>query len=120
MESVRDPRGEVDLCDRLEAGGIEEHEVGAVVGRIEHESHQHTIVLRGLGSVGHEHELAGRTARAEVVFFRDTGREVVLGIQALKRLARRLNVSADVIFTGPVPWPELPSYYDAADVFAAI
>jgi phosphatidylinositol alpha-1,6-mannosyltransferase len=36
----------------------------------------------------------------------------------LKRLARRLNVSDDVIFTGPVPWPELPSYYDAADVFA--
>src|SRR5271169_1264932 len=36
---------------------------------------------------------------------------------ALKRLARRLNVSDDVIFTGPVPWPELPSYYDTADVF---
>ena len=37
---------------------------------------------------------------------------------ALRRLARRLNVSDDVIFTGPVPWPELPGYYDAADVFA--
>jgi phosphatidyl-myo-inositol dimannoside synthase len=37
---------------------------------------------------------------------------------ALKRLVQRLNVSDDVIFTGPVPWPELPSYYDAADVFA--
>ena len=37
---------------------------------------------------------------------------------ALKRLAQRLNVSDDVIFTGPVPWPELPGYYDAADVFA--
>ena len=37
---------------------------------------------------------------------------------ALKRLAGRLNVSDDVIFTGPVPWPELPGYYDAADVFA--
>jgi phosphatidylinositol alpha-1,6-mannosyltransferase len=37
---------------------------------------------------------------------------------ALKRLARRLNVSDDVIFTGPVLWPELPGYYDVADVFA--
>ena len=36
---------------------------------------------------------------------------------ALKRLARR-RMAADVIFTGPVPWPELPGYYDAADVFA--
>jgi phosphatidylinositol alpha-1,6-mannosyltransferase len=37
---------------------------------------------------------------------------------ALKRLAGRLNVGDDVIFTGPVPWAELPGYYDAADLFA--
>jgi len=37
---------------------------------------------------------------------------------ALRRLARRREVSDDVVFTGPVPWPELPGYYDAADVFA--
>ena len=36
----------------------------------------------------------------------------------LRRLARQLNVSDAVLFTGPVPWPELPAYYDAGDVFA--
>jgi phosphatidylinositol alpha-1,6-mannosyltransferase len=36
----------------------------------------------------------------------------------LKRLAQRLSVSDSVVFTGPVPWADLPSYYDAADVFA--
>jgi phosphatidylinositol alpha-1,6-mannosyltransferase len=36
----------------------------------------------------------------------------------LKRLAGLRGVGDDVIFTGPVPWAELPGYYDAADVFA--
>jgi len=36
----------------------------------------------------------------------------------LRRLARRVGVSDAVLFTGPVPWAELPGYYDAADVFA--
>jgi phosphatidyl-myo-inositol dimannoside synthase len=36
----------------------------------------------------------------------------------LRRLARQRGVSDAVRFTGPVPWPELPSYYDAANVFA--
>ena len=36
----------------------------------------------------------------------------------LRRLAVRLGVGDSVRFTGAVPWPELPAYYDAADVFA--
>jgi phosphatidyl-myo-inositol dimannoside synthase len=36
----------------------------------------------------------------------------------LRQLAGRLGVAGSVIFTGAVPWPELPSYYDAGDVFA--
>jgi phosphatidyl-myo-inositol dimannoside synthase len=36
----------------------------------------------------------------------------------LRRLAHQRGVSDAVRFTGPVPWPELPSYYDAANVFA--
>jgi phosphatidyl-myo-inositol dimannoside synthase len=38
--------------------------------------------------------------------------------RSLRRLARQLGVSDAVVFTGPVPWPELPGYYDAANVFA--
>jgi phosphatidylinositol alpha-1,6-mannosyltransferase len=37
---------------------------------------------------------------------------------ALRRMAQQLNLGDSVVFTGPVPWPELPGYYDAADVFA--
>ena len=36
----------------------------------------------------------------------------------LRRLAESRHLGDDVIFTGPVPWPELPGYYDTADVFA--
>jgi phosphatidylinositol alpha-1,6-mannosyltransferase len=36
----------------------------------------------------------------------------------LRRLAQRVGVSDAVLFTGPVPWAELPAYYDAGDVFA--
>jgi phosphatidyl-myo-inositol dimannoside synthase len=36
----------------------------------------------------------------------------------LARLARRTGVSGSVVFTGPVPWADLPAYYDAGNVFA--
>ncbi|HEY6276926.1 MAG TPA: glycosyltransferase family 4 protein [Streptosporangiaceae bacterium] len=37
---------------------------------------------------------------------------------ALQRLADGAGVAGSVVFTGPVPWPQLPAYYDAGDVFA--
>jgi phosphatidylinositol alpha-1,6-mannosyltransferase len=36
----------------------------------------------------------------------------------LHRLARRLGVADSVIFTGPVPWDDLPAHYDAGNIFA--
>ncbi|RSN59666.1 glycosyltransferase family 4 protein [Actinomadura sp. WAC 06369] len=36
----------------------------------------------------------------------------------LERLAASLGVSRSVVFTGSVPWEELPAHYDAGDVFA--
>jgi phosphatidylinositol alpha-1,6-mannosyltransferase len=38
--------------------------------------------------------------------------------KAVERLARRLRVTESVIFTGSVPWDEVPAYTDAGDVFA--
>ncbi|HEY3688458.1 MAG TPA: glycosyltransferase family 4 protein [Streptosporangiaceae bacterium] len=37
---------------------------------------------------------------------------------ALEALAGDLGVRASVVFTGSVPWPELPAHFDAGDVFA--
>jgi phosphatidylinositol alpha-1,6-mannosyltransferase len=36
----------------------------------------------------------------------------------LKKLADSLGIASDVVFTGSVPWDELPAHYDAGDVFA--
>ena len=36
----------------------------------------------------------------------------------LRRLAGELDVADDVVFTGSVPWEQLPAHYDAGDVFA--
>jgi phosphatidylinositol alpha-1,6-mannosyltransferase len=36
----------------------------------------------------------------------------------LQRLARETGVADDVVFTGSVPWEELPEYYAAGDVYA--
>ncbi len=36
----------------------------------------------------------------------------------LEHLAASVGVSGAVVFTGPIPWTEIPPYLDAADVFA--
>jgi phosphatidylinositol alpha-1,6-mannosyltransferase len=36
----------------------------------------------------------------------------------LERLAREVSVESDVVFTGSVPWAELPEHYAAGDVYA--
>ncbi|WP_412517007.1 glycosyltransferase family 4 protein [Actinomadura madurae] len=36
----------------------------------------------------------------------------------LERLAESLDVTRSVVFTGGVPWEELPAHFDAGDVFA--
>ncbi|MFC4064135.1 glycosyltransferase family 4 protein [Actinoplanes subglobosus] len=38
--------------------------------------------------------------------------------KTLERLAREHNVESDVVFTGSVPWAELPEHYAAGDVYA--
>jgi len=38
--------------------------------------------------------------------------------QKLERLAREQGVEQDVVFTGSVPWAELPEHYAAGDVYA--
>ncbi|WP_199430183.1 glycosyltransferase family 4 protein [Qaidamihabitans albus] len=38
--------------------------------------------------------------------------------ERLTALARELGVAEHVVFTGSVPWPELPAHYAAGDVFA--
>jgi phosphatidylinositol alpha-1,6-mannosyltransferase len=38
--------------------------------------------------------------------------------ERLENLAASLDVSASVVFAGPVPWTDIPPYVDAADVFA--
>jgi phosphatidylinositol alpha-1,6-mannosyltransferase len=38
--------------------------------------------------------------------------------EKLQRLARDQGVESDVVFTGSVPWPELPEHYAAGDVYA--
>lgn len=39
-------------------------------------------------------------------------------LPALQRIAREEGVPSSVVFTGSVPWSELPAHYDAGDVFA--
>jgi phosphatidylinositol alpha-1,6-mannosyltransferase len=37
---------------------------------------------------------------------------------SLQRVAQRTGVERDVVFTGSVPWAQLPAYYASGDVFA--
>jgi phosphatidylinositol alpha-1,6-mannosyltransferase len=37
---------------------------------------------------------------------------------AIEKLARNLDVTRSVVFTGKIPWEELPSHFAAGDVFA--
>jgi phosphatidyl-myo-inositol dimannoside synthase len=39
-------------------------------------------------------------------------------LKALRRLAQRIGVADHVVFTGGVPWAELPAHHAMADVFA--
>ncbi|HEX5496496.1 MAG TPA: glycosyltransferase family 4 protein [Mycobacteriales bacterium] len=39
-------------------------------------------------------------------------------LSRLRRLAADIGVAGDVVFTGEVPWAELPAHYAAGDVFA--
>jgi phosphatidylinositol alpha-1,6-mannosyltransferase len=58
----------------------------------------------------------------EVLRSHSTARLLLVGDgpnrKAVERLARRLRVADSVIFTGSVPWDEVPAYTDAGDVFA--
>jgi phosphatidylinositol alpha-1,6-mannosyltransferase len=38
--------------------------------------------------------------------------------ERLEGLAASLGVTSSVVFTGPIPWTDIPPYVDAADVFA--
>jgi phosphatidylinositol alpha-1,6-mannosyltransferase len=38
--------------------------------------------------------------------------------ERLEGLAASLGITSSVVFTGPVPWTDIPPYVDAADVFA--
>lgn len=61
------------------------------------------------------HVLAGlRPATGAVLLIVGAGKYA----DKLKRLARRLGVAGSVIFTGSVPWEDLPAYFDAGNVFA--
>lgn len=65
------------------------------------------VLIRGLAAV--QSEVPG-TALLLVGSGPDTPR--------LQRLAVACGVADDVVFTGAVPWRELPAYYAAGDVFA--
>jgi phosphatidyl-myo-inositol dimannoside synthase len=76
------------------------------------------------GAKGAREGAANPAGRAEGTVGRRAGDPVLLLVgdgpyrADLGRLAERTGVTDSVLFTGPVPWQELPAYYDAGDVFA--
>jgi phosphatidylinositol alpha-1,6-mannosyltransferase len=58
----------------------------------------------------------------EVLRWHPTARLLLVGDgpnkRAVERLALRRGVADSVIFTGSVPWDQVPAYTDAGDVFA--
>ena len=80
MEAGRDAVGDGDGCDGwfLEAGGVEDHEVGCLGLRVDDIAHEPALVLGGGAGPWHEDELARHAAFAEVVDLARALLEIVL------------------------------------------
>ncbi|MGD0686058.1 MAG: glycosyltransferase family 4 protein [Streptosporangiaceae bacterium] len=71
------------------------------------------LAAAGRAAAGHPRTTDSPVGRPVLLLVGDGPYRAELG-----RLASRLGVSDSVVFTGPVPWENLPAYYDAGDIFA--
>jgi len=112
---------------RAKLGIAQEAQVVLCVSRIVKRKGQDTLirvwprVLEGLSSQ------ADRLSKARPATAHSPARDrepVLLFIgdgpyaMRLRALVRRSGLTGSVIFAGPVPWDELPAYYDAGSIFA--